>query len=99
MSTSARIEGREIYHARYDSFIYKLKGHNSELTMKNGFVLGVMVCLLSGCSHFFNSPYGGRNNFQNIACDATPPNQPGCYDRQYEEGALNRLVDVIRERL
>lgn len=67
--------------------------------MKSALAYGLAVCLLSGCSNFFNSPYGGRNNFQNIACDATPPNQPGCYDRRHEEGALNKLVDEIRERL
>lgn len=55
--------------------------------------------MLCGCSHFFNSPYGGRGNVHSIACDATPPNQPGCYERQYEEGVLNKLVDVIRGRL
>ena len=62
--------------------------------MGKGFLVGLAVVLLSGCNHYFNSPYGSRWDQRNIACDATPPNQPGCYDDVYEEGLLNRLLDA-----
>ncbi|MNN56006.1 hypothetical protein D3C81_1709130 [compost metagenome] len=66
--------------------------------MKKGFfVLGIGICLLSGCSHFSNSTYASPSSPHKIACDDTPPNQPGCYNRQYQEGILNKLVDYISE--
>lgn len=66
--------------------------------MKNGFfALGMATCLLTGCSHFSNSTYGSATSPHKIACDDTPPNQPGCYTRQHQEGLLNKLVDSIRE--
>lgn len=66
--------------------------------MKKGLlVLGFGIYLLSGCSHFSNSTYGSPTRAHNIACDDTPPNQPGCYNRQYQEGILNKLVDSFSE--
>lgn len=62
--------------------------------MKNGFLAGVLLCLLMGCSHYSNSPYGSRQDPRNTPCDATPPNQPGCYDNARQEGLLNRLFDA-----
>lgn len=63
-------------------------------------VLAVVVatCLLAGCSHFSDSTYGSNTSQHEIACDNTPPNQPGCYKREYQEGVLNKLVDAMRAR-
>jgi len=62
------------------------------------FSLEIVTCLLTGCSHFSNSTYGSPTSPHKIACDDTPPNQPGCYNREHQEGVLNKLVDAIRER-
>ncbi|MEG0858647.1 MAG: hypothetical protein RSG79_03590 [Pseudomonas sp.] len=63
--------------------------------MKKEFVMVLMLSgLISGCSHYFNSPYGDPNDQKNIPCDASPPNQPGCYDKQGGRGLLNQLFDV-----
>lgn len=67
--------------------------------MKKGFfAFGMVTCLLTGCSHYSSSAYESSTRSHEIACDDTPPNQPGCYNRQYQEGILNKLVDSIRER-
>ncbi len=66
--------------------------------MRTGICLIVIAaCLASGCSHYFNSPYGGRNQAHSIACDGDPPNQPGCYDRN--EKRLDQIYqDVMDSR-
>lgn len=70
----------------------------TRLAMKNGFfAVGIVTCLLTGCSHFSNSSYGSPTSPHQIACDDAPPNQPDCYNRQYQEGILNKLVDSIRD--
>ncbi len=67
--------------------------------MKKGcFLVGVTVCLLIGCSHYSGSGPGQSTGPTVLACDAFPPNQPGCYQREpRSEGALNRLIAWIRE--
>ena len=66
------------------------------LDMENGFfALALFSWLLTGCSHFSNSTYGRPTNKHEIACDDTPANQPGCYNRQYQEGILNKLLDSL----
>lgn len=60
--------------------------------MNKGLLIGLVVTRLTGCNHYFNSPYGSRWDQRNIPCNATPPNQPGCYDNVHQEGLLNRLL-------
>lgn len=76
-----------------------LVNNGMRLDMKNGFfAVGMTAWLLSGCSHFSNSTYESPTSPHKIACDDTPPNQPGCYNRQYQEGIINKLIDSFRER-
>ncbi|MBA1189342.1 hypothetical protein G7Z99_09825 [Pseudomonas entomophila] len=65
--------------------------------MRTGFsALGMVIMVLAGCSHYSGSYPGGSAN--SMACDASPPNQPGCYERSTgEKGLINRLVDAVRE--
>lgn len=60
-------------------------------------LVSLALVMLAGCSHY-SAQYPGRSA-SSIACDASPPNQPGCYERNpQEEGLLNRLVDAVREK-
>lgn len=66
--------------------------------MRNGSsALGMTILLLAGCSHYSGNYPGGSTH--SIPCDASPPNQPGCYERTTgEKGLINQLVDAVREK-
>ena len=59
-------------------------------------MLGLIACLISGCSHYSGSSYGGRYQLE-IACDASPPNQPGCYERD-DKSIAELLKEFFKKR-
>ncbi len=62
--------------------------------MKNGFfALGIAIGLIAGCSHYSGGYGDSSTSARAIACDASPPNQPGCYENTYQKGLLNKLFD------
>lgn len=55
--------------------------------------IALALVLTSGCSAYSQGDgRGGKadmNGRPNISCDATPPNQPGCYSTPSKYGSFN----------
>ena len=56
-------------------------------------IVALALLVLSGCSAYSQgNGSGGKadiNGRPNISCDATPPNQPGCYAKPSKYGSYN----------
>ncbi|MCH5508803.1 hypothetical protein [Pseudomonas syringae] len=57
--------------------------------MKMKCVMLLMIALISGCANYSPGKFGGKENPRNISCNATPPNQPGCYEAPTKYGQFN----------